>query len=368
MANKVLNARILVYGGTAAALANENKVLMTRELAYESDTQKLKVGDGVTNYNDLPYFMGDIEETLANALANYMLTVDYKGSADGVVASADKLQTARTINGTAFDGSANITTANWGTARNISIADATAANTGTAVSVNGSAAVTLKLPATIVADISGNADTATKLETARTINGVAFDGTVNITVEDDTKIPLTQKGAANGVATLDANGLVPSDQLPSYVDDVIEGYYSSNSFYEESAHTTEITGETGKIYVDLSTGTIYRYSGSTFISISNPLDIATTAEAVAGTNDTKAMTPAKVKAAIDAGDFMSNGDTAGGDLTGTYPSPSIAASAVTTDKIADGAITDDKIDAVSTSKLYVADDDALILDGGSATA
>ena len=37
------------------------------------------------------------------------------------VASATKLQTARTINGTSFNGTANITTANWGTARNIGI-------------------------------------------------------------------------------------------------------------------------------------------------------------------------------------------------------------------------------------------------------
>lgn len=78
------------------------------------------------------------------------------------VGYADKLTTARSINGTSFDGTANITTANWGTARNISIADSDSTNTGTAVSVNGSAAVTLKLPATIKATLSGNASSATK--------------------------------------------------------------------------------------------------------------------------------------------------------------------------------------------------------------
>ena len=91
----------------------------------------------------------------------------------GNAASATKLAAARTINGTAFNGTANITTANWGTARNISIVDATATNTGEAVSVNGSAAVTLKLPAAIKANITGsltgNSATATKLATARTI-------------------------------------------------------------------------------------------------------------------------------------------------------------------------------------------------------
>lgn len=116
------------------------------------------------------------------------------GSCTGNAASATKLQTARTINGTSFNGTANITTANWGTARNISIADATATNTGEAVSVNGSAAVTLKLPAAIKANVtgslSGNAATATKLAAKRTIalSGAAtgkatgFDGSGNIAI------------------------------------------------------------------------------------------------------------------------------------------------------------------------------------------
>lgn len=81
---------------------------------------------------------------------------------------AARLTTARTINGTSFNGTSNITTANWGTARNISISDSDATNTGTAVSVNGSAAATLKLPATIKATLSGNASSATKIYTTST--------------------------------------------------------------------------------------------------------------------------------------------------------------------------------------------------------
>lgn len=80
-------------------------------------------------------------------------------------------------------------------------------------------------------------------------------------------IASTEKGANNGVAELDANGKVPSSQLPSYVDDAIEGYYYNNKFYSDSEHTTEITGETGKIYVDLTTNKAYRWSGSTYVEI-----------------------------------------------------------------------------------------------------
>lgn len=96
------------------------------------------------------------------------------------VASATKLQTARTINGTNFDGTANITTAKWGTARSIYIQDASAAHTGAAVSVDGSANEYLKLPSTITASLSGNATTATRLQTARTIWGNSFNGSANI--------------------------------------------------------------------------------------------------------------------------------------------------------------------------------------------
>lgn len=96
--------------------------------------------------------------------SKYIVYSDVSGNVtlNGNANTATKLATARAINGTNFNGSANITTANWGTARNISIADSDSTNTGTAVSVNGSAAVTLKLPATIKATLSGNAATATK--------------------------------------------------------------------------------------------------------------------------------------------------------------------------------------------------------------
>lgn len=97
----------------------------------------------------------------------------------------------------------------------------------------------------------------------------------------DNKLETSLKGAANGLAELDANGKVPSTQLPSYVDDVIEGYYYNSKFYKESAHTTEITGESGKIYVNLAEGSdqnkTYRWSGSAYVVISETLALGETA-------------------------------------------------------------------------------------------
>ena len=73
------------------------------------------------------------------------------------------------------------------------------------------------------------------------------------------------------------SGKVPASQLPSYVDDVIEGYYYNGAFYEEAAHTTEITPEAGKIYVDLSTNVQYRWGGSAYVEISSSLALGETA-------------------------------------------------------------------------------------------
>lgn len=77
----------------------------------------------------------------------------------------------------------------------------------------------------------------------------------------------TTKGAANGVAELDANGKVPTAQLPSYVDDVLE--YAAKAKFPT-------TGETGKIYIDLSNNKTYRWSGSTYTEISPSLALGTT--------------------------------------------------------------------------------------------
>ena len=66
-------------------------------------------------------------------------------------------------------------------------------------------------------------------------------------------------GKAGGFASLNTNGKVPAEQLPSYVDEAVE--YSSRSAFP-------VTGETGTIYVATDTGSTYRWSGSTYIEFS----------------------------------------------------------------------------------------------------
>ena len=75
------------------------------------------------------------------------------------------------------------------------------------------------------------------------------------------------KGVANGIATLGSDGKVPSSQLPSYVDDVLE-YASKSNF--------PATGETGKIYIAKDTNITYRWSGSAYVEISASLALGET--------------------------------------------------------------------------------------------
>lgn len=91
------------------------------------------------------------------------------GSLEGNADTATKLKTPVKINGTDFDGSANITTNAWGTSRAIKIADASKTNVGTSVGADGSEDIQLLLPSTIKATLSGNASTASKFNSARTI-------------------------------------------------------------------------------------------------------------------------------------------------------------------------------------------------------
>lgn len=85
------------------------------------------------------------------------------------------------------------------------------------------------------------------------------------------------KGQANGFASLDANGTVPANQLPSYVDDIIDVYatYDKSAtgeltnikLYSDAAHQNAITGEAGKIYINITNGEPpyqFRWTGTIF--------------------------------------------------------------------------------------------------------
>jgi hypothetical protein len=240
--------------------------------------------------------------TITAALSGNATT---SSSTTGNAATATTLQTARTINGVSFNGSANITvTANTpntltrgtyltgsnfnGSAATTWAVDATTTATASKVvardasgyvfatyynstgtfsttgltsgmarftgtngtdtygrSYTAAAAATLLSGSTM--NIAGNASTATTLQTARTINGVSFNGSANITVADSTKLPLTG-GALSG--NLDVN---------ADINGVNNIYLATNLYHEGDTDTflgfgtntiTLTTGGSAEITVD----------------------------------------------------------------------------------------------------------------------
>ncbi|EIY7199983.1 tail fiber protein [Escherichia coli] len=120
----------------------------------------------------------------------YYCSHPFISSLSGNAATATKLQTARSIGGVGFDGSANInlpgvnTTGNQNTTGNAATATKLqTARTIGGVSFDGTANINLPgVNTTGNQNTTGNAATATKLQTARTINGVSFDGSANISL------------------------------------------------------------------------------------------------------------------------------------------------------------------------------------------
>jgi len=122
--------------------------------------------------------------------------------------------------------------------------------------------------------LSGIATGATKVEES-TVSGWGFTkngGTVTsvaVKMNGATKGTVTTTGTIDlgSVATLGSDGKVPSSQLPSYVDDVLE--YENMSDFPAS-------GETGKIYIAKNTNKTYRWGGSAYVEISESLALGVT--------------------------------------------------------------------------------------------
>ena len=116
---------------------------------------------------------------------------------------------------------------------------------GNDATINGVNALTLQATNGIVGNMSGS---------TYTISGENF-------------LLSSLKGASNGLAELDTSGHVPTSQLPSYVDDVVE--YSSQSAFPP-------VGSAGIIYVATDTNLTYRWGGSSYVEISPSLALGET--------------------------------------------------------------------------------------------
>lgn len=124
------------------------------------------------------------------------------------------------------------------------------------------------------ADATKSVASAATLTTGRTINGVLFNGSANITINaTDTilRIPASEKGVAGGVAPLNPQNQIPAIHLPSYVDDVLE-------FATLAQFPVAANAESGKIYVDIATNLSYRWTGTIYAALDPSLALGTTSQ------------------------------------------------------------------------------------------
>ena len=185
----------------------------------------------------------------------------------GNASTATKLATARTINGVSFDGSSNITVHTAGTGIGISGTTVTNLLATSGGAIGGNIAVTGDVTATgdivsisgnFVGDVIGNASTATTLQTTRTISGISFNGSTNIT--------LTTTGITEGT------NLYYTDARARAAHSFISGsgaYNSSTGVITIPTNTNQLTNGAGFI-TGITGNNVITALGYTPYSASNP--------------------------------------------------------------------------------------------------
>lgn len=249
MANTTLKTRIILNNKTTADwTTNKDFVGLKGEFLVDIETRKIKIGDGTTSYENLLYANLTPEEV--QALITSASHIHSNKSVLDATTASFTTELLTKLNGIA-DGA------------NKTHVDSTLSSESTNPVQN---------------KVVNNA-LAGKVPTSRKVNGKALTTDITLAAGDVGAIATTARGAKNGVASLDENGFVPSSQLPSFVDDVLEGYVDDDSatFYKDSGKTSKYTAETGKIYVDLTSNKTYRWSGTKYTVISETLALGTTA-------------------------------------------------------------------------------------------
>ena len=216
--NSVVKDKIIELGnGTAGSPSGDAGLVIERGsssnafIGWDESADQFLMGTG----NFTGSSTGDLSVTKGTLNANIVgdVTGTLTGGITGNAATATRLATARTISGVAFDGTSNITLNN----SNIT---------------NGANYVTA----------SGNVATATKLQTARTIAGVSFDGTQNIALNNNAITNGAGYVTSSIIGSLNASnltsGTVPDARLPGTITSNITG--SSASCTGNAATATKL--------------------------------------------------------------------------------------------------------------------------------
>ena len=408
MASTTLNTRIALKVDTSVNWSSSELILMKGEIGIESDTRKFKIGDGTNKWSALAYAaqLPNIvsEENPTNADATYDIGTIWLNKTTGNayimqsntpdsavwiqlakksdVDAAGKGDMLKSVYDTNDDGSVNKADSLKSGDSFLSINDADTSGLWTAEKI--SSELGNKADATAIADMLTKTEaSSTYAKIANTYNKSEVDGFLGNKADKSqltNYIPTSEKGTTNGVATLDESGKVPSSQLPSFVDDVIE----SNNF----AALPE-TGEAGKIYVTLDTNKTYRWGGSAYVEISASLALGETTgtayEGSKGKANATAITALQgnvstiqstieglgalaTKDTVSSAEIDANAVTTEKIANSNITAAKLATDSVETSKIKNGAVTNEKITSVDAKKLTQSEEDYLVLNCGNATA
>jgi len=220
---------------TATALANARTIA---GVSFDGTSNISLNNNAITN--GAGYITTSHAFTNTNQLTNGAGFITASDDISGNAATATALETARTIGGVSFDGSANITlpgvnaSGTQDTSGNAATATALAtARTIGGVSFDGSANINLPgVNATGNQDTSGNSATATALANARTIAGVSFDGTSNIS--------LNNNAITNGAGYITSSGTAALAQGLTGTPDISVGSITATSFSGDGSGLTGV--------------------------------------------------------------------------------------------------------------------------------
>lgn len=95
-------------------------------------------------------------------------------------------------------------------------------------------------------------------------------------VTNDAQVKRSEMGVANGVATLDSSGKIPTSQIPGSYDDVRNGYYYNGEFYTDAEHTNQMAHVDDILYVDIPTNLPYRWTGTNYVKTGSDLALGET--------------------------------------------------------------------------------------------
>lgn len=213
MSVKINKTRLVIRNDVASNWASKNPILLKGEMGFERDTRKFKLGDGVTNWNNLLY--ANITD-----LENYYT----KEEIETIKAELTKLvqdEEARAlIVEQGLDGRVNQVESQ------ITAAESLINQVETQITEAES----------LINEVKEKVDNMVVEET---------DPTVPAWAKQPNKPEYTpEEIGEHGVATLDENGKLPTSYLPSYVDDVLEGFFKNTTFYIPTyMGTTELKKE-----------------------------------------------------------------------------------------------------------------------------